>query len=113
MCVACFRSVVTIKQEWHSAKCGGCMYVSQKGNMCCEHHLRGRACVHGRMCDFRFDCGMRGPESVHTFANPYMKADRQSFSHAMGSAMAMQYLGAAELSWVQELLSSMNAQFPL
>ena len=111
-CVRYCRDKVVINSKWYSPTCGGHMEISQRGNMrCCHHRPPWKSCVFGAMANFRFDCGLRSPGSPHSDKLPYVKGDRQSFTHAMGTAMSMNYLGSEDLAWVQTLLGSLDSQF--
>lgn len=90
------------------------MEINEKCYLRCEHH-KDHQCIYDKMCNFRFDCGLRGPHCPHSenLSDPYVKGDRQSFSHALASAMAMSYLGGNDLAWVMEIMRSLDEMFPL
>ena len=110
--IACSSRVI-IDSEWVSTTCGGRMEISQKANMrCCHHRPSEKTCVHDSMSNFRFDCGLRGDGSPHSIKSPYVKGDKQSFTHAIGVALAVNHFGSAGRAWVFQLLENMDKMFP-
>eukprot|EP00117_Sycon_ciliatum_P013947 scpid111471/ scgid14413/ len=107
------RNPDVVNNRWRGSKCRGVIEISQFGNLRCEHTRGSSKCVQGQMYSFRFDCGLRGPDSPHDNGlSRFREADRQGISHAIAAAMAMNYLSPNGLAWVTSLMTAIAQQYP-